>query len=459
MAQEIGQLMHKVNGLNSKYMQPNFANLKPVGQPVTSSQPNFSSLQPSASVQSPQQNQSVADKIWGGLATAGNVVNSIFPGKQVGQAIGTLGALGIAKAKDVVTGSHTAENVDVSAPSPLQVGGDIAQGALTVAAPEIGNGATVAGRIGANTVLGAALGGTNAIAKGGNVGDVAKQSALGGAIGGAGSAVAEGVGALVNKLPSWFTQKALPKLDSANVDYALQNTDIGSISSNLEKSDQAVKSYGGQIQSILEHPQYANETGDGSASIQGVIEAFPNANLNPEKVAGIVGNVVPGSEKLVEKVANGDATLLEKNQLRQQLDLATKKVFTDSPTLTFNKQIAHSLANTLRNEVQSVAPETAPVFSEFSKEMNLNKALTVAQQKIQKGSAIGLYDILGAMGGSVGGLPGAAMGVAVEKAARSPAVQLGVAKGVQAIGKSAPVINAIGRGIKAPIINAISNSQ
>ncbi len=420
-----------------------------VGTPNT--QPPLSSFSRSPSLPQPQ--QSLSDKIFSVLATAGNVVNSIFPGKQVGQAIGTAAGAVIAKA------NGTYNNYDLSAPSPLQVGGDVAQGALTVAAPNIGTGETALGRIGANVALGAGLGGTNAIAKGGNIGDVAKQTAIGGAVGGVGSAIGEGVGALVKNLPNWFTQKALPKLDSGNVDYALQNTNIGSISSNLEKSDQAVKSYGGQIQSILEHPQYANETGDGSASIKGVIEAFPNANLNPEKVAGIVGDVVPGSEKLVEKVANGDATLLEKNQLRQQLDLATKKVFTDSPTLTFNKQVAHSLANTLRNEVQSVAPETAPVFSEFSKEMNLNKALTVAQQKIQKGSAIGLYDILGAMGGSVGGLPGAAMGVAVEKAARSPAVQLGVAKGVQAIGKSAPVLNAIGRGVKAPIINAISNSQ
>ncbi len=422
---------------------------------VATNKPSLDSFAQSKTPQAPQ--QSLSDSLWSGLTNAGNIVNSIFPGKQVGQAIGTLSGLATEKLKGGLGLGDNSKFYDTSAPSPVQVAGDVAQGALTVAAPNVGNGASALGRIGANAALGVGLGATGAVAGGQGVGDVVKQGAIGGALGGGTSAVSEGVGKLVENLPNWFTQKALPKLENGNVDYALKNTKLGSIASNVEQSDKAVKSYGNQIESILTHPQYANETGDGSASIQGVMQAFPNAKLNPEKVAGIVADVVPGSEKLVDKVSEGTATLLEKNQLRQQLDMATKKVFTDSPSLTFNKQVAHSLANSLRNEVQSVAPETAPVFAEFSKEMNLNRALNTAQTKIEKGAAFGLYDILAAMGGSVAGAPGAIASVAAEKAIRSPAVGLGAAKGIQALGKTAPVLGAIGKAVKAPVIKALTS--
>lgn len=391
------------------------------------------------------------------LQKTGDVVNSIFPGKQVGQAIGTLGGYATEKVKGLFGGQDNGNYYDTSAPNVGQVLGDVAQGALTVAAPEIGNGSSMLGRIGANAALGAAQGGANSIAQGKSASDIGIDTVKGGLLGGGISAGVEGAGALVKNLPVWLTKKALPKLNSSNVDYALENTKLGTIDSNLAKSDQAVKSYGNQIQSVLSHPQYANEVGDGAASLEGVIQAFPHAKLDAEKVAQIASDVVPGSEKLVNKISEGTATLLEKNELRQQLDQATKKVFTDSPQLTFNKQVVHSFANSLRNEVQSVAPETEPIFNEFSKELNLNGALRSVSKKMEKGAAIGLYDVLSAMGGSIAGIPGSLGAVAAEKALRSPGVGLAAAKGANVLKSATPLFTGIANAAKSPAVKLFTN--
>lgn len=393
------------------------------------------------------------------LNTTGNVVNSIFPGKQVGQAIGTLGGLGITAGKETLglapKGATAA--YDTSAPSPMQVAGDIAQGALTVAAPNIGGGASALGRIGSNTVLGAGLGATGAIAQGKSGGNVAQSAAIGGVLGGGISALSEGVGAIVKNMPTWFTKSALPKLKDNTLPYALENTKVLQPASTLlENSNKAVNSYGNQINSILEHPQYANAVGNGAQPIQDVINNLPNAQLDPAKVSNILKQVAPKSKTIIDNLSNGTATLADKNLLRQELDGATKKVFTDKPTLTFAKQVGHEVANALRSDVQTNAPETVPIFQQFSKELDLNKALKVVVTKNNLHPTF--KDIAaGYAGYEAGGIKGALAGLAAERLGGSTGGKLFVAKGAQVLGKSAPALNAIIQGGKAPLINAVTS--
>lgn len=129
------------------------------------------------------------------LQTATDIVGSIFPGKQVGEAIGTLGGYLLSPHKD---------QYDLSAPSPLQVAGDVAQGALTVGAGGLGKGAgllgdqilghtipfanaakTGLGTLARTTAAGAGIGASGALAQGEtDPGKIAQGGLIGGIIGG-----------------------------------------------------------------------------------------------------------------------------------------------------------------------------------------------------------------------------------------------------------------------------------
>lgn len=335
--------------------------------------------------------------------------------------------------------------------TPENAVGDIGQTALIAAGPEVGQGASAIGRIGANAVLGAGMGASGAMSEGGGVGDVAKSGLLGGAVGGALSAATEGIGKLIEKLPQWFTQKALPKLNPENADFALKNMDLGSIKSNGIKAQKAVETYGKTIDSMLSHPQYAEETGAINSIVPQVVDALPNAKLDNNQIIDIVKSLAPKNVTLAEKLADGTANLAEQNTLRQELDKAVYPSIADkiNPKLSFDKGIGKIVADALRGNVQTTAPETAPIFEEFAKEMNLNNALKFAQVKIQRGAPVSLYDIISGVGA---GLPG----VAAERAARTPAVLMGAAKGIQALGKTAPLMNAVGQAVKAPVIGGVT---
>lgn len=146
-----------------------------------------------------------------------NAITTIFPGKQVGEAIGTLGGY-------IATPKEQKPFYDLKAPTPLQVVGDVAQGALMlgtggVAAPTTavsrvaGTSAPLLSKIATrtaettgkrflqNSAIGAGFGGTGAIAEGKSAGEVAKDTAIGGAFGGALGLGIEGSSKLISKLP------------------------------------------------------------------------------------------------------------------------------------------------------------------------------------------------------------------------------------------------------------------
>lgn len=113
-------------------------------------------------------------------------IQSFFPGKEVGQSIGTLAGYGLNAIKEKLglAPKGSTEAYDLKAPTPLQTVGDVAQGALMVGGgPAIGEAGSVAGKIGVAGLEGAAFGGTGAIAEGKSAKDVGKDTLVGGAIG------------------------------------------------------------------------------------------------------------------------------------------------------------------------------------------------------------------------------------------------------------------------------------
>lgn len=332
------------------------------------------------------------------------------------------------KAKEFITPQGTAENVGFIAEKAgefLVPSGIVGAGEKAIDAGITGKGALSAlGRIGAKAGLEGLASGTVALAQTADPREALKTGLTAGAIRGTTATAGE----ILQKLPSWFVKASLPKLKEGNIDYALENTKLGSTETMLKKSEEAVKSYSQQVQGILNHPQYAEDLGAYDHSLQETSKAFPNsvkANT-PEKVAALIKAVAPKNASIVDDILNGEGTLAEKNILRQELDAATSKRFIgDSPKLTFAKEVAAKMADLLRNEVQSFASETSSIFENFAKEINLRNALQdVADSKILKPN---FSDLTKAFGGGIGG--GIAGGYAGYKTGGLPGAVAGAAGG------------------------------
>lgn len=380
-------------------------------------------------------------------------IQNVFPGKKVGEAIGTLG--GFAKSKL----QGTSDFYDTSAPTPLQVAGDVAQGALTVAAPGVGRGATVAGRIGANTALGAGVGASGAIAQGQEVKDVAKEAAIGGAIGGVTSSVGEGIRSLSQNLPKWLTKAALPKLENKNLNYAVENTKIGSLKTLQEKSGQAIKSYEDSIQGLLSQTVKKGVPANSQTILDDAIAQFPDSNYGFDDLIDNAKSIAPKVSKLIDKFKNGTATIQEVNSIRKELDAATKSVYTSLNRPPEAKLLGATLSNSMRNYVQTNVPATSPIFKQYSQEIGLNKAIAAAVKKGEQ--KITFKDIIaGGAGFSQGGFTGALQAIIAERLLFNPAGQIGVAKAIQSASKAAaPVGTALMQGGKAPLIKGVTNSE
>lgn len=403
----------------------------------------------------------------GVLEKVGGVVNSIFPGKKLGEAIGT----SVAATERLLAGDKQGFNdvLDTQV-SPLQVGGDVAQAVLTAGAPVVGKGAGLVGRIGVNAGLGAGLGSAGAVAEGDVVSQVAKEGAIGAALGGGISGGVELGSSLSKNLPRWFTKLALPKLSQGvvkgtpeeTVEYALKNTKGVSLKQMYNNSVQATKSYENQVQAVLNLPEYAAETG--SKTVVGdVLDGFKNANLQPDQVIKYAKQVAPAEKALIDKVANGVATLIEKNELRKALDIATKKRFTDNPNVGFAKEVGGKLADVLRADVKGVAKETEPIFAEYAKEQALKVALLAAAKKKRVAGPLlaGTGGFAGgfAKDGLMGGLSAGLTAVLVEEGIRSPEARLMTAKIIQKISKLAPAGRAVTEGAKAPLIKSATDRK
>lgn len=419
----------------------------------------------------PQQTQqSPSERIWSNLASAGNTVGGTLGGKQIGESIGTLAGYGLTKASEVTGlpiapgGSglfHKAlpgesQQYDLSAPTPLQTIGDAAKIALTVAGPKIGTGGTALGRIGANTVLGAGVGTANAVSEGQGLGGTIKQAAIGGVTGGALSTAAEGVSAFIRNAPKWFTKAALPKLDNQNIPYALENTKLGSsVETLLGDSKQAINSYEGQVQSILSHPEFKAVAENTDSIVSNALGEFPNSEYTSQTLFKNAKKIAPEVQGLIKKMEAGQADIQELNTIRKALDSATKSVYTSINRPPESKALGSALAGAIRDYVKTNAPETVPIFDNYSKEIALNKALQTAVEKNNLRPTLKDFAVAYA-GYEAGGVRGAVAALAAERLGGSTGGKLLMAKGAQAITPALPTLGSVARGLKTPIIGAVN---
>ena len=211
----------------------------------------------------------------------------------------------------------------------------------------------------------------------------------------------------------------------------------------ITNSERALDSYDSQISAILKHPDFELGSVNGGDIINDVVGQFPNSEYTPESIISKMKSQLPDQAKvfsILEK--GGDISLDEANTLRQKIDRITYKTAIDSPEVKAGKDVAAAFGNTLRSTVQDVATETQPIFANYSKEINVLKALKKLSAKQGKAAFINMKDLLfGSLGGLAGGLPGAVAGAAIEKWMSSPVVKVGTAKVLQEL---APVIEGAG---------------
>ena len=439
-----------VKSVTDTYQQLKTGNTQTPQIPNASTVQDTSTEKPQTGFLGTNPNDSLYGKIIDNSITRG--IQSFFPGEKVGQAIGTLGGY---------AASGFNPNYDTSAPTPLQVAGDVAQGALMVGTgqpsgvsgiqafgktlPVLKTAESVLGRVAQNSLIGGAYGASGAVAGGStDIKDISTQGAIGAATGGITTGVLEGVNTALSKLPERLVKSVLPQLNKEDtVNYAIKNIKLGTTENMVNESQKALNSYNKQIDGILTHPQFNNKSIMASDILSGVKKAFPRSEYDVPTIINKLKTQIPSEASTLTKLGKGgDLTLEEANILRQQIDKATyKTTVLDSPEVKAGKELAEAVGNSIRERVKQIAPETIPVFDGFSKEIRLFKALSSLQKKSNNRSIIGMKDLWSLVAGGVtGGLPGAVGALAVEKAASTPVVKFGAAKVAQ---KATPTIKAI----------------
>lgn len=394
-----------------------------------------------------------------------DALSMVFAGKQIGEAMSTAQAASLARSGNLGVDypdysrlspaavaklksegqpttleekkAYDANNASASGPTGAQVLGDVGLGALQVLAPGIGGEGSLATKLATNAAVGAGMGATSAVSNGStDLGDIASQAG-GGALGGsAGTLAGEALVKLTSALPSRLIKQVLPQLKNPEtVDYALNNLKLGTVDSMVESSKKALNSYDSQINAILQHPDYANLPVQGEHIIGMTLNQFPNSEYTAESIIAKLKTQLPSEAKIFTTLENGGTLPLdEANRLRQQIDRITYKTAIDSPEVKAGKDLAAAFGNSLRATVQTTAPETQPIFANYSKEINVQKALQKLLAKGDKAAFVNMSDLMTAgVGGVIGGAPGAVASAVGEKITSNPVVKIGAAKVINAL--------------------------
>lgn len=395
------------------------------------------------------------------LQKTGDIVNSIFPGKKVGQSIGTLGGYLTSKFKSTY---------DTSAPSPFQVAGDIGTGILTVAgAKGIGGSGTLTKKLGTQAAVGAGLGGTQAISEGGDIKNVGGSTlagagigAIAGGVGLTAERVVKGMGDIPERLIRSATGQSKKELLAGKdvSKYILENKRIGTAKSILAESQRMMTKANEIISKNLSSVPITQGKITNKSIISRITESINNEGgaISDKEVKDILFRLAPQSKGLLTKPS---MSLVTANKLRQSIDKTVGDKGFLMSELPFNKDILRNFSNVLREEVKTKAPEgTRAAFNTLSKEITLTKAL---ENKLSQGSRnqiISFSDLFGAIpGGIIGGVPGALAGAAGKRVVQSTPFLTGTAVGIDSFTKKiAPALEELEPGIRTLVVKAITDA-
>lgn len=345
-----------------------------------------------------------------------------------------------ASAEDV---NKATQNIagDWVAPVP-QSGGDVLK--------DIGRGMQTAAlgmpveSIGNAALMGAVSGAGSGLEQTGTIQGAATQGLLGAGLGAAGG----GVSKFLQGIPARMTENAFKGLSPEEIQKVLQEKTIGSQAGLVNQSKRATAKLATQIDQILSN---TSAQGAGDFAIRATKTQFPEYAAATNRMLQKIKSIIPagydtglagiGRDRAtilsyIDKIAEGTATLFEKNKVRSAIDAATSGGYAKlarAVNPSAGQDLAMTFASALRNEVKQSEPATAPLFEELAKEMNIKKVLSSVAKK-KSGGLLTWSDIVPYLGGSsIGGIPGGLLSAAAYRAARSPATEFGVAKGIQGL--------------------------
>lgn len=370
------------------------------------------------------------------LQKATDVITSIFPGKQVGETLGTAFVAG----KEALKGNtDIAEQIASTAPKPSQVLGDVAQGALMVGAggpksievfgkevPAIKTAFSPLGKLAQGVKLGTATGITQGMKEGDTATETLKKGFQGATTGGILSGVGIGIDKLSQVLPKWL----IPfKMSPETAQYTLTKK-LGAPSKMLARSDNEISSLGKKLENTLAQEKYKGVTVSGKDIYQRISQELPDAQLSPDELVSEITKVAKLKKGLVNKLFTPEGlSLPELQRLNSEIGNNTYKTVFDTPETKAGKKIGNAVYHAIGDAIRAIANEDKvdSIYSNLSKEYLLNNSIKKFVSKSGGRTAISLNDLVSF---DVGGLPLAA----TRRVIGSPTAQLKTANLIKNIG-------------------------
>lgn len=325
-----------------------------------------------------------------------------------------------------LAGQNPTENIpyygDISTPKNFSdVGKDVGRGLETIALGLPGEG--ILGAAG----MGALQGAGQAVEEGKSASEVATGAATGGLIGGAFGVAGKGFEKIAEYLPERISRAFIPGINEETNKYAVEKG-LGSLGSMYKESESSLKTLGKNLDTVLNDPARQGVLATANDIFPAAQAAFPNAELNSEALIANLKKLVPLDTKLVDKLASEGLILKELNKLKSSIGSAAYKTVFDDPSVKAGKEVGNAIYQSIKDFVVKAAPEAAPIFDDFTKEIKLNGALSKAMRRGEKSKIFTLRDLVAMTSGfGVAGVPGAITGYAGERLISNPSVNLAAA--------------------------------
>lgn len=324
----------------------------------------------------------------------------------------------------------------------LGVADDVARSAVAGGRAMARSGLKTASKTAAmGTAAGAASGAGQSLQEGDDLKATIKnafvQGLAGGAVIGLGSAVSRGVSSAAKSLPRRLYNSALGVTKTLEIagrspaDDLLDKNVVGSLGSLYRKAVDGADDMAAKVSQILSSSE----------------KTVPSANIIDEAVNDLAGrfgktyseqdlraiveslplNALKQADELPVKVAN---------ELRHELDSITpSKYFVSDATQSLKIEAMGTVANKLREAVQTAEKATRPLFKDWSMYIQTRNLVADKIAGIDTKFGLGFGDLLfgGALTTGSGSLPAAIAGVGARKALGSASVKTRIAVGVKQV--------------------------
>lgn len=337
----------------------------------------------------------------------GDVVNKIFAGKQVGQSIGTLGALAIEKAKGLFGEQDNSQFIDTSAPTPLQVAGDIVKGATEVAGSKLPVATSVLGKVGQFGTLGAISGGAKAVSEGKDTQNIIKDTQKGavtGAIVGGVTGIAEKGLSKLSDLSTRLGDKIQTSVikpsqadikDGWSVDTIKKYGLGGSLKKSFEKTDMVIDDLSKQLNEKL-------KSSNSSVDLNKVYENTAK-RLMGNKLESFGSNTQ--MENAIEKLRNEIVAVSGNNGLvsipeaqivkRASGHFGAWQFGNPTPEATASQKVYNTFYNELKTAIENGSPEgVKEINKEISRLIPIMNSLIKRIPVADRNNTLSLTDII-----------------------------------------------------------------